>query len=126
MTSWRERAAALEAEAYALYLAYRDPRVPWAARVLAALVVGYALSPVDLIPDFIPLFGYLDDLVLVPLGVWLVLRLMPSQVMAESRIKAQEAVAAGLPVGRAAAVVVVLIWVASLALVGVFIYRLVQ
>jgi len=126
MKPWRERAKALAAETYALYLAYRDPRVPWVARVLAALVVGYALSPIDLIPDFIPILGYLDDLVLVPLGVGLVLRLMPPQVMAESRAKAQEAVAGGLPVSRTAAVVVVLIWAGLLAVVGVSVYRLAQ
>ncbi len=124
MTPWRERVVALEAETYALYLAYRDPRVPWVARVLAALVVGYALSPIDLIPDFIPILGYLDDLVLVPLGVWLVLRMMPPQVVAESRVRARETVADGLPVSRPASVVIVLIWVVSLAVVGTVIYRL--
>ncbi|MBL8056706.1 MAG: DUF1232 domain-containing protein, partial [Anaerolineales bacterium] len=73
----RAHARALKAEAYALYLAARDPRTPWYARALAAGVAAYAFSPLDLIPDFIPVLGYLDDLVLVPLGIWLALRLIP-------------------------------------------------
>ena len=69
-------------------IAAHDPRTPWPAKLLAALVVAYALSPIDLIPDFIPVLGYLDDLILVPLGIWLVLRLIPDAVMAEARRKA--------------------------------------
>lgn len=70
-------------------IAARDPRTPWAAKALAALVVAYALSPIDLIPDFIPVLGYLDDLVLVPLGIWAVLRLIPPEVMADARRRAE-------------------------------------
>ena len=80
---WKQWARALKTEVYALYLAYRDPRVPWYARLFAACVVGYAFSPIDLIPDPIPVLGYLDDLVLVPLGVALALRLIPAEVMRE-------------------------------------------
>ncbi len=116
LNSWRQRARHLKTEAYALYLAYRDPRTPWAARVVAALVVGYAFSPIDLIPDFIPVLGYLDDLVLVPLGVALALRLIPPEVMADARAQAQDAFASGRPVSRAAAVVIVLIWLGLAAL----------
>lgn len=108
---WAKR---LKAEVYALYLAYRDTRVPLYARVFAAIVVGYAFSPIDLIPDPIPLLGYLDDLVLVPLGVWLAVRMIPDEVLAEKRIEAREA--SEKPVGRAAAVVVVCVWVALAAL----------
>lgn len=72
-------------------IAARDPRTPWPAKLLAAVVVAYALSPIDLIPDFIPVLGYLDDLVLVPLGIWLVLRLIPDEVMADARARAAEA-----------------------------------
>jgi uncharacterized membrane protein YkvA (DUF1232 family) len=68
---------------YAIYLAYKDPRVPWYAKLLATCVVAYALSPVDLIPDFIPILGYLDDLILVPLGIYLVIKMIPDEVMAE-------------------------------------------
>ena len=80
----------LKADTYALYLAYRDPRTPWYAKVWAALVVAYAFSPIDLIPDFIPVLGYLDDLLLVPLGVFLALKLIPAEVMIECRQQARE------------------------------------
>jgi uncharacterized membrane protein YkvA (DUF1232 family) len=116
--SWKERAEALESETYALYLAYRDSRTPWYARLWVALVLGYALSPIDLIPDFIPVIGYLDDLVIVPLGILIALKMMPAPVMAESRARAKEVIASGLPVNRAAAAVIILIWVLAIALVG--------
>lgn len=117
---WKSRARQLKRETYALYLAYRDPRTPWYARLFAALVVGYAFSPIDLIPDFIPLLGYLDDLVIVPLGVLLALRMIPPAVWAESRERAREAMAEGGPVSRWAAVVVVLIWL-LIAAVGILV-----
>ena len=101
----------LKREVRALYLAYRDPRTPWYGRVLAALVVAYALSPIDLIPDPIPVLGYLDDLILIPLGVWLALRMIPREVMAECRGAGGAELDAGLPVNRAVAVVIVVIWV---------------
>jgi uncharacterized membrane protein YkvA (DUF1232 family) len=109
---WARR---LKVEVHALYLAYRDPRVPWYARVFAAVVVGYAFSPIDLIPDPIPVLGYLDDLVLIPLGVALAVRMIPPQVLAECREEAREMT--DRPVSRVAAVVVVAVWVvlASLA-----------
>ncbi len=118
MEAWKQRARQLKAETYALYLAYRDPRTPWHARIVAAIVVGYAFSPIDLIPDFIPVLGYLDDLVLVPFGIWLALKMIPPEVMAESRSRAQEALANGKPVNRAAAVVIVAIWL-LLAVLGI-------
>lgn len=114
--SWRERARRLRNETYTLYLALRDPRVPWYARALGVAVVGYALSPVDLIPDFIPFFGYLDDLLLVPLGIWLVLKLIPAEVLADSRAKATTALSGQLPHSRTAGLVVVGIWLACIAL----------
>ena len=98
---WKVRARQLQAEVYALYLAYRDPRVPWYAKAVAACVVGYALSPIDLIPDFIPVLGYLDDLVLIPLGIALVLRMIPPAVMVECRERARAELADGKPVSRA-------------------------
>ena len=91
----RSRARGLKRDTYALYLAARDPRVPWYTKALALGVVGYALSPIDLIPDFIPIIGYLDDLILVPLGLALVLRLTPEHVLAEARARAQEAMDRG-------------------------------
>ena len=113
---WKQRARQLKTEVYALYLAYRDPRVPWYAKFVAACVVGYAFSPIDLIPDPIPVLGYLDDLILVPLGVKLALALIPPDVMADARAKAQEIIAQGKPINRAAAVVIVLIWLGLAAL----------
>jgi uncharacterized membrane protein YkvA (DUF1232 family) len=95
---------------YALYLAYKDPRLPWYARIFAALVVGYAFSPIDLIPDFIPVVGYLDDLILVPLGIWLAIKLIPADVMNDSRKRAKNEFAIRKPVNRAAAVLIVIIW----------------
>ena len=104
----------LKVEIYALYLAYRDPRVPWYARVFAALVVGYAFSPIDLIPDVIPVLGYLDDLLIVPLGIALAIRMIPPSVLAECREEARNA--KDRPVNKVAAVVVVAIWIALAAL----------
>ncbi|MBN2002421.1 MAG: DUF1232 domain-containing protein [Anaerolineae bacterium] len=120
--SWKQRARQLKAETYALYLAYRDPRTPWYARVFAAIVVAYAFSPIDLIPDFIPVLGYLDDLLLVPLGILLALKIIPPEVMRESRGKAQEAMAQNKSIGRAAAVAIVVIWLmlAALSIVVIF------
>ena len=101
----REWAREIKRDVHALYLAGRDPRVPWYAKALAAVVAGYALSPIDLIPDFIPVVGYLDDVILVPLGIALVIRLIPPEVMAEHRAVA--AAAQDRPVSRVAAIVVI-------------------
>jgi uncharacterized membrane protein YkvA (DUF1232 family) len=87
---WKQRANQLKIEIHAIYLAYKDPRVPWYARIFAACVVGYAFSPIDLIPDFIPVLGYLDDLILIPLGVVLALKMIPKEVMVECRERSQE------------------------------------
>ncbi len=120
---WERLARKLKVEVYAIYLAYRDPRVPWYARIWAACVVGYAFSPIDLIPDFIPVLGYLDDLLIVPLGAALALKMIPPEVMAECRAKAQTVMAEGKPVNRAAAVVIVLIWLALAALAIALVLR---
>ena len=109
MPDWKQQVRKLKKETLALYLACKDSRVPWYARALAAVVVAYALSPIDLIPDIIPVIGYLDDLILVPLGIALVVRMIPPDVLAECREKA-EAMAQTTPTSRIAAVVVVLIW----------------
>lgn len=126
LDTWKARAHQLKTELIALYLAYKDPRTPWHARVFAAVVVGYAFSPIDLIPDPIPVLGYLDDLLLVPLGVYLALKMIPPQVMVESREKAQELAAQGKPVNKVAAAVIVLIWLGLAALAVVIVYRLVK
>jgi uncharacterized membrane protein YkvA (DUF1232 family) len=110
----KDWARSIKRDVHAIYLAARDPRRPWYAKALAVCVAGYALSPIDLIPDFVPVIGYLDDLIIVPLGILAVVKLIPPEVMAESRAAA--AVAAERPVSRTAAVVIALIWAASIAL----------
>lgn len=107
---WKRRVRQLKAETYALYLAYKDPRVPWYAKVFAACVVGYAFSPIDLIPDPIPILGYLDDLILIPLGVLLARKMIPAAVMSECREKARTAMSGDKPTNWVAAVIVVAIW----------------
>jgi uncharacterized membrane protein YkvA (DUF1232 family) len=111
LEAWKQWARALKRETYTLYLAYRDPRTPWYARVFTALVVGYAFSPIDLIPDAIPVLGYLDDLILVPLGAALALKMIPAEVLAESREKAEAAMRDGKPLNRTAAIVIVILWI---------------
>jgi uncharacterized membrane protein YkvA (DUF1232 family) len=109
-------ARTLKRDAHAIYLAARSPRVPWHARILAIAVAGYALSPIDLIPDFIPVLGFVDDLIILPLGIWLVLSLIPEDVMAEYRAKADEA--ATRPRSKAAAIAVIAIWIFGAATLG--------
>jgi len=123
MPTLRRWAAGLKTEVYAIYLAYRDPRVPWYARLFAAVVVGYALSPIDLIPDFIPVLGYLDDLILIPLGVALALMMIPAPVMQECREQARASLQEGMPVSRVAAAVIVAIWLVCAALAMVMSLR---
>lgn len=115
---WRDsgiaRLRALKRESLVVYYAARDPRLPWHVRMLALAVAAYALSPIDLIPDFIPVLGYLDDLVLVPLGIALVVKLTPERVLADARERAAHA--AQRPVSRIAAGVIVLLWLVAVAL----------
>jgi len=121
----KKRARRLKTELYALYLAYRDPRVPWYARLFAAGVVAYAISPIDLIPDFIPVLGYLDDLILVPLGIVLALRMIPPEVMAECRERAKEISREGRPTNWVAAGVIIGIWLLLAAFSVVLVLRIV-
>jgi uncharacterized membrane protein YkvA (DUF1232 family) len=110
MQTWKQRARQLKKETYAIYIACKDPRVPWYARVFAGFVVAYAFSPIDLIPDVIPILGYLDDLVLVPLGIILVLKMIPPAVLAECREKAEALMGEGKPISWIAAGIIVAIW----------------
>ncbi len=121
--AWRQRARQLETETYALVLALRHPRVPWVVRVVAACVVGYAFSPIDLIPDFVPVLGYLDDLLIVPLGIALAIKLIPADVLAECRAQSREVMAQGKPVNWIAAGVIVAIWIALASLAVALIAR---
>jgi uncharacterized membrane protein YkvA (DUF1232 family) len=111
---------------HAVYLACLDPRVPWFTRAIAACVVAYALSPIDLIPDPIPVLGYLDDLILVPAGIALVIRMIPAPVLAEARERAKLEAKTGKGIGIVAAIVVVLTWIAVAGLVIATIVRFVH
>jgi uncharacterized membrane protein YkvA (DUF1232 family) len=118
----KQRARHLKAETFALYLAARDPRTPWYAKLFVAGIVAYAFSPIDLIPDFVPVLGYLDDLILIPIGIALAIRLVPHQVLAECRVRAQETIRNGKPVSRVAGAVIIVIWLmlASLCIVWAY------
>ena len=123
LTGLRERARRLKEETFALYLAARHPGTPWYAKLFVAAIVAYALSPIDLIPDFVPILGYLDDLILIPVGIALALRMIPPSVMAECRARAQEVLRNGKPVSRLAAAVIVAIWIVLAALSGAWLYQ---
>ena len=123
MQTWRQKAGELKIEVYALYLAYRDPRVSWPARIFAGLVVAYAFSPIDLIPDPVPVLGYLDDLILIPLGAAIARRLIPPVVLAECRVQARAVMAAGKPVNWVAAGVIIAIWIVLVALTALWLAR---
>src|SRR5262245_44878255 len=114
MKRLREWARTLKRDVVAVWIAARDPHVPWYAKALALVVAAYALSPIELIPDFIPVLGYLDDLILVPLGILAVVKLMPTGLMAEFR--AEAARSEGTPRSRIAAVVIVAIWLSAAGL----------
>jgi uncharacterized membrane protein YkvA (DUF1232 family) len=117
----RRWARLVKRDLHAVYLAGRDPRVPWYAKALAICVAGYALSPIDLIPDFVPVLGYLDDVVIVPLGILIAVKLIPVEVMAEHRAAAQ---VRDRPISRVAAILVVLAWLICIAVAGWFSRRL--
>ena len=119
--SLRKWAKELKQQTLVVYFAARDPRTSWPVRLLALLVAAYALSPIDLIPDFIPVLGYLDDLIIVPLGLVLVLRLVPHPVMLAAREKAAAAV--DRPVSRAMATVIVAIWVVAMGGMGLWLWQ---
>ena len=118
----RGRLRAMKRETYVLLLACRDERTPWYAKLTAAAVVAYAFSPIDLIPDFIPVLGLLDDLLLIPLGVVLVRSMVPAEVLDDCRVQAESALGNERPVYRTAAVVIVVLWAGAAYLT----YRLVQ
>ena len=117
----RDWARAIKRDVHAVYLASRDPRVPWPAKVLAICIAAYALSPIDLIPDFIPVLGYLDDAILLPLGILLVVRMIPPDIMAEHRAAAQ--IAQARPQSLAGALAIIAIWIALSAGAGWLTYR---
>jgi uncharacterized membrane protein YkvA (DUF1232 family) len=123
IASWKQRARDLRIEVYALSLALHDPRVPWYAKLCAGGVIAYALSPIDLIPDFIPVLGFLDDLIVVPLGVALVRRMVPAAVLAEHREAASTHFASARPKSLLGAGIVVAVWALTCALVARLVLR---
>ena len=114
LTKLKNRARALKQEAFAIYLAARDPRTPWYAKALVFFVVAHTFSPIDLIPDFIPILGYLDDLIITPGGIWLAVRLIPAEVMAEARATAA-AQGVDKSLGKVGAVIIVAVWIVAAA-----------
>lgn len=107
----KEWAHTLKHNLYALYLAYHDKDIPFIAKMVALIVVGYALSPIDLIPDFIPIIGYLDDLILLPLGIWVAIKLIPENIWLASKERAKDMTFKSLPHSKIAGIVVVIVWV---------------
>jgi uncharacterized membrane protein YkvA (DUF1232 family) len=124
--AWKDKARHLKAEVFALYLAYKDPRVPWYARLFALCIVGYAFSPIDLIPDPIPILGYLDDLILVPLGIALTIRMIPKDVLDECREKARALEAKGKPTNWVAGVAVIVVWLLLAVLAVLLTWRIIR
>jgi uncharacterized membrane protein YkvA (DUF1232 family) len=120
---WKYRVKQLKTETYALYLAYCDPRTPWYARLFAILIVAHTLSPIDLIPDFIPVLGYVDDLVITPLGLWLALRMIPAQVIHEARLQAAESQEKIEALGKVGLAMTLGVWVGVILLISWLIWR---
>lgn len=123
LTEFKQRVRRLKAETFALYLAARHPGTPWYAKLFIASIVAYAFSPIDLIPDFVPILGYVDDLILIPMGIALAIRMVPPAVLAECRARAQEVMSEDKPVSRIAGAVIALIWVALAVLLAVWAYE---
>jgi uncharacterized membrane protein YkvA (DUF1232 family) len=126
MHTLRQWAKNLKRQTYVLYLAYKDPRTPWYARVFTACVVAYAFSPIDLIPDFVPVLGYLDDLILVPLGVAIALKLIPAEVLSDSEQEAQRLIEQGKPISRVGAAAIIMIWIIGLGLTATAVWQLLK
>ena len=124
LEQFKNRVRELKREIHALYFAAKHPQTPWYAKLFVAAVVAYALSPIDLIPDFVPILGYLDDLILVPLGIAAAIKLIPPHVLAESRARADEAASHAKPTSRIAAAVIVCIWIVVTALFAAWLYEL--
>ncbi len=116
---WKQWARTIKRDAHAVYLASHDHRVPWYAKALALAVTAYALSPLDLIPDFIPILGYLDDLIMVPAGIWLVITVIPPAVLEEHRAAAEAA--RNQPVSASGTLAMVILWLIAIALCAYFV-----
>ena len=123
--SWKTKAKQLRTEVVALYLASKHPRTPWYAKVLAVLIIGYALSPIDLIPDFIPVAGYLDDLSIIPAGIAVLIKIIPGDILEECRAKAQSDLLNRKSRNWAAAAIIALIWLLAIYLIIKLIWPLI-
>lgn len=128
MKSWienvKKKIRNLNQKIYILYLAYRHPSTPWYAKAFAALVIGYAFSPIDLIPDFIPILGYLDDLLLVPLGIGLALKMIPQVALISAQEQAAAETEKQIPHQRIAGVIIIMIWVSLITLIVIWVISL--
>lgn len=120
----KQKARQIKLHLFVLWLAYKDPRVPWYAKWFAALVLAYAFSPIDLIPDFIPVLGYVDDLILVPLGIVLALKMIPEPVLEECKEKAEEIRRHGKPKNWWTGALFLCVWALVLLWIGKYGYSL--
>ena len=120
----KARARALKAEVVALYLAARHPRTPWYAKAFVVAIVAYALSPIDLIPDFIPVLGFVDEIILLPFAIALAVKMIPADVMAECRVRASQQQLRSSWMGRVGAAIIVLFWLALIALAAMWAHSL--
>jgi uncharacterized membrane protein YkvA (DUF1232 family) len=126
VSTLKERARLLKSEVHALYLAARHPQTPWYAKLYLVAIVAYVLSPIDLIPDFVPVLGFLDEVVLLPFAIRLAVRLVPDTVMAECRVRASPQCTNGVGMGRLAAVLIVCVWVILIAWSASWVYELAE
>ena len=121
LTKLKTKAKDLKMETYTLYLVYKDARVSWLKRLFLGIVIGYAVSPIDLIPDFIPVLGYVDDLILVPIGISIALKLIPKEVIEDCRRKAREEKKKDMPIGKKTSLLILMIWIVGLGLLLIWV-----
>ena len=126
LTNYKNTVKRLKKQSLVLYFACTDSRLPLWKKIFVSLVIGYLFSPIDLIPDFIPVIGYLDDLIIVPIGIYISLRLIPSEILEDSKKRIEEEEIQQIPVGRKTALLIVLIWIVGLSLVLIFLLRLIS
>ena len=120
----KKKSGDLKQQIYALYFAYKNPATPWYAKVFVGMVIAYAFSPIDLIPDFIPILGYVDNVILVPIGIWIAIRMIPENILEESRLHAPSESLDGKPRNWMAAAIIILIWISSASLAIYWIIQL--
>jgi uncharacterized membrane protein YkvA (DUF1232 family) len=124
ITRWKRNANRLKTESYALFLAYKDPRTPWYAKVFSICILAYAFSPIDLIPDFIPVLGYLDDLILIPIGIIIAIKFIPEEVISECREKAVYSLSQEVPHIHKAAAIIIILWLIIGAVIIIALFKI--